>query len=186
MALTDDTTFPSPADVLARPPAADAVAPAGDLPVTAAAFHALQQELVELRREKDEVMPERLRVAHAYGDGSNNDDTLAIREEESILDARLARLESILGRARVVPPSGSATTVAVGSRVRVVETGSGETYDYVLDSAYAPGGPGAVSPASPVGAALLGRTCGELVRVVLPNGRTRELTVVTVSPAPAP
>lgn len=185
MTVTNDSSSRSPADVLASLPASDAAASLGDLPVTAAAYEALQRELAELRREKHEGIRERLRIAHEYGDGSNNDDTLAIREDESIIDARLARLDGVLRRAHVVPASASTTTVAVGSRVRVVETGSGETYDYVLDSAYASGTPGAVSAVSPVGAALLGRARGELVEVVLPNGRTRELEVIEISPVPA-
>jgi transcription elongation factor GreA len=155
--------------------------PAADLPVTAAAYDALVREVVELRYEKFEVLPERLRTAHEYGDGSNNDDTLAIREEEAVIDARLARLESVLRRARIIPPAASSDVVALGSRVSVRDVGSSAVHDYVIDSAHSSTAPGGVSVVSPVGIALLGRRSGDVVAVDLPNGRVRELEILKIS-----
>ena len=156
------------------------------LPVTAAAHEALQRELVKLRQVKARFA-EQLRLAREFGDTANNDEYLAIREEEAVVDTRLARLEDIFERARIVDAAESADTIAIGSSVTVLDRGAGEPYDYVIDSAHAPVARGAVSAVSPVGRALLGRKAGEVVTVQLPHkGRTRELEIVAVRPLTSP
>ena len=160
--------------------------PADQLPVTAAAHRALQRELEKLRQEKAQFAAQ-LRLAHEFGDTSNNDEYLAIREEEMVVDARLGRLEDILNRARIVDPAGSDGRVAIGCAVTVLDRGVGEPVDYVIDSAHAPVAPNAVSAVSPVGRALLGRSTGDLVSVELPRkGRTRELEILAVTPLSTP
>jgi transcription elongation factor GreA len=150
------------------------------LPVTAAAHQTLSNELAKLRHEKAQFT-EQLRVAREFGDTANNDEHLAIREEEAVVDARLARLEDILDRARVVDPATAPDLVAIGSSVTVRDRAGGRTFDYVIDGAHAAVAQGAVSAVSPVGKALLGRKEGEVVTVQLPRrGETRELEVVAV------
>jgi transcription elongation factor GreA len=155
------------------------------LPVTAGTYRALEGEAERLRAEKQHDISARLRAARENGDGSSNDEFLAIREEEMVIDARLARLDDILSRARVVEPSESTTTVAIGSTILVKDVESGKEIDYLIDSAHAASVPGAVSVVSPVGAALLGRRRGELVTVDLPKGRRRKLQVLAIKPEPA-
>jgi transcription elongation factor GreA len=157
------------------------------LPVTAAAYEALEEERDRLRDEKLHQFPERLRLAREFGEATGNDEYLAIREDEAVVDARLARLEDILSRARIVGPAESDDTIAIGSSVTVLDVGSGEPFDYVIDSAHAPIGRNAVSAVSPVGKALLGRRPGEVVTVELPRkGRTRELEILAVKPLLGP
>ena len=161
-------------------------APAERLPVTATAHRGLQQELAALRRARAQFA-EQLRLVREFGDTANNDEHLAIREEEAVVQARLARLEDVLSRVRVVGPAESSDTIAIGSRVTVLDRGSGEPYDYVIDGAHGQTMPGAVSAVSPVGRALLGRRAGEVVTVELPRkGRVRELEVVAVRPLETP
>lgn len=162
------------------------VAESHDLPVTAAAYAALERERESLRMEKWRFA-ERLRSAREFGDTANNDEYLAIREDEAVVDARIARLEDILRRARIVDSSDTDGTIAIGSSVTVLDVGAGEPFDYVIDSAHAPVAPNAVSAVSPVGRALLGRQPGEVVSVQLPKkGRTRELEIVAVLPLERP
>ena len=161
------------------------VMPGSDpLPVTAAAYEALVAELEKLRDEKHREIPERLRVARQYGDGSNNDEYLAILDDDAVVAARLARLEAIVSRATVVGPASSNETVAIGSSVTVYNLGSGDTCDYSIAGAHATFEAGVVSAVSPVGAALLGRARGDVVRVQLPRGRTRELEVLAIRYSP--
>jgi transcription elongation factor GreA len=158
-----------------------------DLPVTAAAHVALIKERDKLLDEKLRQFPERLRVAREFGDGASNDEYLAIRDEEAIVDARLARLDDILSRAQIVDAADSSETVAIGSSVTVLDIDSRKPVDYVIDSAHAPAAPHAVSAVSPVGKALLGRRPGDLVTVNLPRrGRTRQLEVLDVRPLIGP
>jgi transcription elongation factor GreA len=155
-------------------------------PVTEAAYAALQRERDRLQDEKQRHLPERLRLARESGDTASNDEHLAIREEEAVLDARLRRVEDILSSAKLVDATGSGDRVAIGSSVTVLDTDSGEPIDYVIDSAHAPAKPRSVSAVSPVGSALLGRSIGDTVTVALPRkGRTRVLEVLAITPLPA-
>ena len=151
------------------------------VPVTAAAHEALEADLVRLKLEKEREIPERLRSVRQYGDGSNNDDYLAILEDEAIIDARIARLEETLGRAEIIDPVLSDDTVTIGATVTVRDTTSASPVDYVIASAHADTQAGHVSAASPVGEALLGRRRGDRVTVTLPRGRMRKLEVVAIA-----
>jgi transcription elongation factor GreA len=105
---------------------------------------------------------------------ANNDEHLAIREEEAVLAARIARLENILMRATDVDHAGSHDAVGVGSTVTVMDVDTGETLHYVVGSAHGVMSRGTVSALSPIGQALLGRRVNERVSVRLPHGRRRE------------
>ena len=144
-----------------------------EIPVTAAARRGLEQELAALREEQREI-PARLRVAREFGDTANNDEHLAIREEEAVLAARIARLEDILMRATHVDGSESGDAVTIGATVTVVDVATGQTLHYVVGSAHGMRSPGTVSALSPIGQALLDRRANERVSVQLPNGRRRE------------
>ncbi|MGH2881626.1 MAG: GreA/GreB family elongation factor [Solirubrobacteraceae bacterium] len=145
-----------------------------DVPVTAAARQALERSLASMRAEQREI-PARLRVAREFGDTANNDEHLAIREEEAILATRIARLESILMRATDVEDSGAPDAVTIGSTVTAVDVETGKTLEYVVGSAHGVLSRGTVSALSPVGRAVIGRRVGDRVSVHLPHGRRREL-----------
>ena len=145
-----------------------------EVPLTAGARQALEQNLASLRVEQ-RAIPARLRVAREFGDTSSNDEHLAIREEEAVLATRIARLEGILARATEVDHPGEEDSVTIGSTVTVVDVDTRERFDYVIGSAHGVLSRGAVSALSPVGQSLLGRRVGERVSVELPRARRREL-----------
>ena len=151
------------------------------VPVTATAHAALEADLERLTFEKEREIPERLRSAREYGAGSNNDDYLAILEDEAVIDARIARLEETLARAEIIDPAASDDTVTIGATVTIRDTASTSPVDYVVASAHAATEPGHVSAASPVGRALLGRRTGERVAVTLPRGRMRQFEIVAIA-----
>lgn len=150
-----------------------------EIPVTAAARQALEQHLASLRAEQ-RAIPARLRVAREFGDIANNDEHLAIREEEAVLATRIARLKDILARATEVDHAGEEDSVTVGSTVTVVDVDTRESRAYVIGSAHGVLSRGTVSALSPVGQALLGRRVGERVSVQLPHGRPREFELLEV------
>ncbi len=149
---------------------------------------ALQDELAQLRDRKAGEVAEQLREARSFGGAAGNDELWAIREDEAILDARIARLEEIIALARV-PETGTPSpgVAAIGSVVELEDVGTGTTARYrivaVHDPAPAPGIT-AVSAASPIGRAIIGRSAGERVSVELPRGGARELRLVEVEAEP--
>jgi transcription elongation factor GreA len=149
--------------------------------MTAASLNDLRDELERLRRHTRLEIAQRLRDARSYGGGSNNDEYHAVREEQMVLEARMASLEDTLVRAIVVDPDDAARGVAaIGSTVLIEDLASGAAGQYRLASAHHSLGPDTISAASPVGRVLVGASPGMTVTVELPSGRTRSIRLLDV------
>jgi transcription elongation factor GreA len=155
--------------------------PGGALQLTRAEFDALARELRALRDRHGTELAERLRDARAHGSPGDNEDVLAVHEQASVLEARIAGLEELLRAAPIVDREFDGH-VSLGCTVRVEGTG-GRVAEYVLVGRRSDtSSPREVSSGSPVGQALLGASLGQVVRVDLPDGRSRELRVLAVAP----
>lgn len=144
---------------------------------------AMRAELERLRHELEFGTAERLKEAREYGSGSENDDLLQIREEEAVLAARVARLEQILARAEVVADADGGDVATVGTVVELRDLDSGKVAKRRIVGGHEQAGADTISVASPVGRALLGQEAGARVSVELPNGRRRELEIVSIEAA---
>jgi transcription elongation factor GreA len=149
---------------------------------------ALRDELAQLRDRKAGEVAEQLREARSFGNAAGNDELWAIREDEAILDARIARLEEIIAVARVAKTGTPGPGVAaIGSVVELEDIGTGTTTRYRIVAVHDPApvpGITAVSAASPVGRAIIGNSVGARVSVELPRGGSRELRLVGVEAEP--
>jgi transcription elongation factor GreA len=149
--------------------------------MAAADLESLRSELERLRERTGLEIAQRLREARFYGEGANNDEYHAVREEQMVLQARMASLEETIARAIVVDPGDAVQGVAaIGSTVWVEDLASGTTTPYLLTSAHQPIGPDVISAASPIGRALMGAVPGTVATVDLPNGRSRSVRLVDV------
>ncbi len=102
-----------------------------------------------------------MREARAYGNDSNNDEFHAVREEQMVLEARIASLEETIARARLVDPGDAERGMAIiGSIVLIEDLSSGAVNQYRLASAHQPPTSDTISAASPMGRALVGATPG--------------------------
>lgn len=119
----------------------------------------LAAELAELGGPKRAVAVEAITTARGYGDLSENFEYHAAKNAQGMLERRITILRARLHSSAQVVEAGAPDRVAVGSHV-VVEDEAGETMEIEISSV---GGPGTVSPTSPLGAALLGRGVGETV-----------------------
>lgn len=125
----------------------------------------LSRELAELEGPKRAEIVEAIRVARGHGDLSENFEYHAARNEQGLLERRIAILRARLEGAEIVE-AGGADMVAVGSHVEI-EDDAGERLEIEISSL---GGGGAVSPSSPLGAALLGKRVGEKAKIEAPRG----------------
>jgi len=136
-----------------------------DEQLTAQQHAQLAAELAGLEGPKRAEIVKAIATAREHGDLSENFEYHAAKNEQGLLERRITILRARLATA-VVVDEGSSDVVVVGSRV-VVKDESGETMELEISSV---GGGGAVSPTSPLGAALLGRRAGETVDVRAPRG----------------
>jgi transcription elongation factor GreA len=100
-------------------------------------------------------------------------------------EAQIAQLERVIALATVVDGARTDDGAAgLGSIVRV-EDEARRALEYEIVSVRSQRGTcPQVTPASPVGQALLGARPGDTVSVMLPNGRARSLAVLAVCEAP--
>jgi transcription elongation factor GreA len=154
--------------------------------LTTAEYAALARELELLRSRHRSELAERLRLARGFGGSADNDDLLAVLEEAAVDEARIAQLEEQVRSARVVDVALAGVGAAgLGAIVRVADE-AGDECEYELVGRRSPDSRRhEVTPASPVGEALLGARSGDSVRVELPSGRALILEVLDVRYADA-
>ena len=125
---------------------------------------ALREELAQLEGPRRQEVVKAIAKAREFGDLSENFEYHAAKNEQGLLEARIRSLRARLDGAEIVPDAGG-DEVGIGSVVEV--EGNGNTMTVEVSAV---GGPGTVSPTSPLGAALLGRKLGETVDVEAPRG----------------
>lgn len=127
----------------------------------------LEAELSELKGQRTEIA-EKIANARDYGDLSENAEYDAAREEQALLETRVAELEEILQNADIIKPGKSDGTVRVGS---TIDLKNGKTVTYqIVGPVEADPLEGKISNESPIGAAVMGKKVGDSVTIQTPKG----------------
>ena len=134
----------------------------------------LQAELKALKEQRP-VVSEELRRARLDKDVRENAPLDAALERQGHLEARIRQLEALLKHADVLGGGAdSGSKVHLGSTLLVRDLASGASVRYTLVSpSEVNPGQGKISVASPVGRALIERTVGDEVEVLVPAGVLR-------------
>lgn len=127
----------------------------------------LEHELVELKSRRGEVA-DKIAEARDFGDLSENAEYDAAREEQGLLETRIAEIEEILNHADIIKSSGR-KTIGLGSTVEL-KTGKKSVTYTVVGPVEADPLEGRVSNESPIGLALAGKKEGEEVSISTPKG----------------
>jgi transcription elongation factor GreA len=153
-----------------------------DVILTPEGLSKLKEELEQLATTKRREVAERIKEAREFGDISENSEYDDAKNEQAMLEARIATLEEKLRSAQVIDSAELGTDVVhVGSVVHVKdEAGKSQKYT-IVGSAEANPREYRLSNESPVGKALVGRKRGEEVTVTTPRGeRTLKITKIDV------
>ncbi len=149
--------------------------------VTSAGLVALQNELEELKTVRRKEVAEKIKEARGFGDLSENSEYDEAKNEQGIIEGRIAELEGIMKIVRVVDDNAMpGDVVGIGSHVCVVDEDGDEDAYVIVSSSEADPMAGKISDESPIGAALLGQRAGAVVSVALPGGYTSEITIKSV------
>jgi transcription elongation factor GreA len=130
--------------------------------MTAAQRDVLAAELAELEGPKRAAMVHAIATARAFGDLSENFEYHAAKNEQGLLERRIAILRHRVENAVIVEHAEEGV-VGVGSVVEV-EDENGARFEVEISSLG-----GGVSTESPLGSALLGAKAGDSVRVQAPK-----------------
>jgi len=127
----------------------------------------LQNELVTLKSRRGAVA-DKIAEARDFGDLSENAEYDAAREEQGLLETRIAEIEDILNNADVIT-SGPKALVGLGSRVDL-KTGDKTVTYTIVGPVEANPLEGKISNESPIGLALFGRKVGDDAIITTPKG----------------
>ena len=135
-------------------------------------LHKLEQELEELKTVKRKEVAATIKVALSFGDLSENSEYDEAKNEQAMVEARIAELEAMLKQVVVLEEDDLSTDqVSVGSKVRVVDVEFDEEELYqIVGSTEADPASGRISDESPVGKALLGGKVDDIVEAEVPGG----------------
>jgi transcription elongation factor GreA len=128
---------------------------------------------------------ERIKEAREFGDIAENSEYDDAKNEQALLEQRIAQLEERLRRANVVDTKAVDTEkVGVGVRVHVKDQKSGESRKFHIV------GPTEADPAelklsneSPIGKALSGHKRGDVVTIDVPRGPKKKLKITKIETA---
>jgi len=127
----------------------------------------LQNELITLKSRRGAVA-DKIAEARDFGDLSENAEYDAAREEQGLLETRIAEIEDILNNADVIT-SGPKALVGLGSRVDLKTDDKTVTYT-IVGPVEANPLEGKISNESPIGLALFGRKVGDDAIITTPKG----------------
>ena len=148
--------------------------------MTSEGFKKLQEELEYLKTEGRDNAAEKIRIARGFGDLSENSEYDEAKNDQAMLENRIAELEAQLKHVRILDESEmTGDHVHVGSKVRI--EANGKEYTYTISGATeADPFNGRISDESPVGKAVMGLKVGEKGEAILPNGTTVIYTVLEI------
>ncbi|MDX6452934.1 MAG: transcription elongation factor GreA [Gaiellaceae bacterium] len=140
--------------------------------LTADGYKKLQQEIDVLRNDKRREVAERIRVAREFGDIAENAEYDDAKNEQAMLEHKIAQLEERILSARVITKKEiSKDSVSVGAHVRLRDMQANKTFEYhIVGSAEANPTENKLSNESPVGKAIIGHKKGDVVEVSAPRG----------------
>jgi transcription elongation factor GreA len=140
--------------------------------LTPEGYKKLKEEIQYLSNDKRREVAERIRVARQFGDIAENSEYDDAKNDQALLEHRIAVLEEKFANARVISKKDVAKdVVSVGSHVKLRDVSAKETVEYhIVGSAEANPSENKLSNESPVGKAIMGRKKGETVEVAAPRG----------------
>jgi transcription elongation factor GreA len=135
--------------------------------ITAEGKNELEIELATLKSRRGDVA-DKIAEARDFGDLSENAEYDAAREEQGLLETRIAEIEDIINNADIIK-GGRKTIIDLGSKVELTTDGKTVTYT-IVGPVEANPLEGKISNESPIGEALFGKKVGDDATITTPKG----------------
>ena len=140
--------------------------------LSAERFQALKDELNYLKTVREREVADQIKEARSFGDLSENSEYDEAKNEQGIIEARIAEIEKILQNVKVLDSNDLSTEhISIGNKIVLKNLATKEVIElHIVGSKEVDKKNGKISDESPVGKACLGRTKGEIVEVDAPIG----------------
>jgi transcription elongation factor GreA len=152
------------------------------LPLTLKGAEKLRVELKRLKGEDRPRVIQAIAEARAHGDLSENAEYHAAREQQSFIEGRIKDIEAHLSNSEIIDVSSLPATerVVFGATIDLEDEDTGTKVLYqIVGDAEADIKAGLISVSSPIARALVGKSKGDVVDVIAPNG-TKSYEIVGV------
>ena len=135
-------------------------------------YQKLKEELEHLEHVERPRVTNAIAEARDKGDLSENAEYHAAKEEQSLLEFKIAQLKNVVASARIIDESQlDNSKVLALSTVKIKNTDNNMEFSYTLvadsESDFKAG---KISVNSPIGKGLLGKSVGDIAEVQAPNG----------------
>jgi transcription elongation factor GreA len=142
-------------------------------PMLKETYKKLSEELEQLKSVERAKIAKVIDEARELGDLKENAEYHAAKDKQGLMEARIAELTDIVGRAQVVDASTLAhTRVSFGSTVLLTDQVTDEEVKYtIVGGQESNPAKGLISIQSPMARALIGKEEGEEVSLTLPSGK---------------
>ena len=133
----------------------------------------LKDDLQELKIRGRADVARQLAEARDKGDLSENAEYDAAKDAQGHLELKIAKLEEVLGNARVIDDSNMDTSKAlIMSKVKLKNLKNNMVLDYTLVAEEEANlASGKISVKSPIGKGLLGKSVGDVAEITVPAGK---------------
>lgn len=142
----------------------------------------LKEEVVHLKTVERANISKQIAEARDKGDLSENAEYDAAKEAQGLLELKIAKLEQVLGNARVIDESkiDNSKVLALSIvKIKNVKNGAEMKYQLVAEKE-ADLKSGKISIKSPIAQGLLGKSVGDKALITVPNG-TMEFEIIEIS-----
>ena len=143
------------------------------IPMTKAGFEQLKEELRFRQQEERPRIIAAISEARAHGDLSENAEYHAAKEAQSLNEGRINLLEDTIAHADIIDISKlSGDTIKFGATVTLLDEETEQNITYQIVGAHETDAKnGKISISSPMSRALIGKSVGDTIEVILPNGK---------------
>lgn len=150
--------------------------------VTKEGLEKLQAELHDLKYVQRPFISKQIADARDKGDLSENAEYHAAKEDQGLLEAKIAKMEDLLSKSRIIDESKLNTNqVMMLTRVRVLNHNTKKEIWYTLvNEKEADLKTGKISFKSPIGIGLMNKKVGDVSEVTVPAG-TIKLEVLEIT-----
>ena len=144
-----------------------------EIVLTPEGYEKLKREIEYLSTDKRREVADRIRIAREFGDIAENAEYDDAKNEQAMLEHKIATLEERLRSARVIKKAEvKKDEVSIGSKVKLKDMETNKAVEYhIVGSAEANPAEHKLSNESPVGKAIIGHKKGDVVEVAAPRGK---------------
>lgn len=143
-------------------------------PMTSGGYDKLTKELKELKEVKRPQIVEAITIARDFGDLKENAEYHSAKEEQVLIDKKIAELSSVIMQANIIDPSKvDKSKISFGLTAKLLDLSSDKEVTYTIVGANE-GDPskGKISYKTPLAKELIGKEVGDEFTMTLPNSET--------------